>query len=65
MADARAKAEQMAKLSGVKLGAPIFISESLGLPVSVPVRINVPGQTPISPGEVAVTSTVQVVYTIR
>ena len=68
--DARNKAEQMANLTGVKLGRPTYISEGAiyiptitrGLyetdaPVPAPV-------TPISPGEMKITLNVQVAYAI-
>ncbi len=71
MADAKAKAEQMAGLGGVKLGKPTYITESTYYPYPTPIPY--PGlkegdaqipTTPISPGELKVTVNVQVVYTI-
>jgi uncharacterized protein YggE len=71
MADAEAKAKQMAELSGVKLGKPTYISENsyvpgpifrsdfekiAGAPAAAP--------TPISAGELDITVNVQVVYSI-
>jgi uncharacterized protein YggE len=70
MADAQAKAKQLADAAGVKLGAPTYISESGGI---VPIR-NVPlpsgaapapAPPPISPGESTITVDVQVVYAIK
>jgi uncharacterized protein YggE len=69
MADARAKAEQLAELAGLDLGKPIFISESSFIPSPVyPGRVYAEAamapamETPISPGELEVSLTVQVVY---
>ncbi|MFH1651212.1 MAG: SIMPL domain-containing protein [Chloroflexota bacterium] len=72
MADARAKAEQLAKQGGVRLGRPTYINESGGnLPVPIQ-KLAVPAPmpagaptTPISPGELDITLTVQVVYSIE
>ena len=71
MADAKAKAEHLAKLGGVSLGKPTFISESVQVPptitrVAVPeaVPVPAPAPTPISPGEMEISLTVQVVYAI-
>ena len=70
MADAKAKAEQLANLGGVRLGKPTYISESISYPVYPPVRVAegpvlapVP-TTPISPGEMKVSLDIQVVYAI-
>ncbi|MFQ6121791.1 MAG: SIMPL domain-containing protein [Dehalococcoidales bacterium] len=75
MADAEAKAKQLAELSGVKLGRPTYINESGGLipPPPIPYRAEVemapvPAPAPpppISPGETEVRLTVQVVYSIQ
>jgi uncharacterized protein YggE len=68
MADAKAKAEQMAELSGVTLGKPTYISESTYFAVPAPIELG--GKevssvvTPISPGETDITITVQVAYAI-
>jgi len=68
MADARAKAEQLATLGGVTLGNPTYISE--GTPYSPDYRFNgfydegASGTTPISPGETEVSLSVQVIYAI-
>ena len=68
MADAVAKAGELAELAGVDLGKPIAISESSGggLP---PVFFDAAGaaelaQTPISPGQQEISVTVQVTYAI-
>ncbi len=70
MADAKAKAEQLAELAGVTLGKPLYISESTYMPPPIyPVRMAmeapVPAPSPISPGETEISLTVQVAYTIR
>ncbi|MBI4266997.1 MAG: SIMPL domain-containing protein [Chloroflexi bacterium] len=71
MADAKAKADQMAGLAGVRLGKPKYITESSYLP---PIPVPMPimraeaaapaAPTPISPGETRVTVNVQIVYPI-
>ena len=71
VADATAKAEQLADLAGIQLGNPFYISEGGGfVPIyrdyglmaaeggSVPT-------TPISPGETEITLTVQMAFTIQ
>jgi len=70
MKDARAKAEQLAELGGVKLGKPTYISEGVSSPVyqrdvfekmaGAPAQM----ETPISPGEMEISLNVQVVYDI-
>lgn len=70
MADAKAKAEQMAKAGGVTLGRPTYISESSYLPGPVPIRGGLDmaagaAETPISPGETDITVTVSVAYAIQ
>jgi uncharacterized protein YggE len=70
MADARAKAEQLAGLAGTGLGKPTYISEGniytpvvyrdagmMAVPEAAPT-------TPVSPGEIELTLTVQVAYAI-
>jgi uncharacterized protein YggE len=68
MADAKAKAEQMATLGGVTLGKPTYISESSYYPSSTPIKLADQGtpsvETPISTGEMDITISVQVVYAI-
>jgi uncharacterized protein YggE len=71
MADAEAKAKQLAELGRVSLGRPTYISESgisvpavrefyAGAPVPAPAAI----PTPISPGETEISLSVQVAYSI-
>lgn len=71
VADATAKAQQLAQLSGVQLGAPFYISESGGY---YPVYWDYPGvrygeadvtTTPISPGETEITLSVQMAFAIQ
>jgi uncharacterized protein YggE len=69
MADAEAKAEQLANLSGVKLGKPTYVTESISYPVyPTPVRAEAmpapAAVTPISPGETKISIDVQVAYAI-
>jgi len=67
MADAQEKAEELADLAHVILGAPVYISEGLGYtPRSSDVRLEVAPApaTQISPGEMEISLTVQVVYGI-
>jgi uncharacterized protein YggE len=67
MADALAKAEQLAESSGVELGKPTYISEGTVYPViyrEAAMEASPPAPTPISPGEIELTLTVQVVYAI-
>jgi uncharacterized protein YggE len=71
MADAEAKAEQLAKLGGVSLGKPTYISESVQTPAVIyrdvvmeaAIAAPVP-TTPISPGELEISLTIQVAYAI-
>jgi uncharacterized protein YggE len=71
VADARAKAEQLADLAGVNLGQPTYISEGTIYPpvvyrdVGMEAMAPVPAPTtPISPGEIELTLNVQVAYAI-
>ena len=72
MADAESKAKQLANLSGVKLGKPIYINESGGFislrqeffPVPDPSPAFGAAPTPILPGEQEIRLNVQVVYEI-
>ena len=71
MANAQAKAEQLADLAGVELGNPTYISEgTLYYPVDYrDAGMMVPEAeegfiTPISPGELELSLTVQVIYDI-
>jgi uncharacterized protein YggE len=71
MADAKAKAQQLADLAGVKLGQPTYISEgNINPPIiyreagmAIPAPTPAP-TTPISPGEIELTLDVQVAYAI-
>ena len=69
MADAEAKAEQLAGLAGGRLGKATYISESSQIPPPI-YRQDVyeqamPGaETPISPGEMEISLTVQVAYAL-
>ena len=70
MADARDTAKQLADLSGVKLGKPIYISEAgVSTPRTVPVyakdAVGESSSTSISAGELEITLTVQVAYAIQ
>jgi uncharacterized protein YggE len=73
MVYAKAKAEQMADLAGVKLGQPTYVSESTQNYITrnvyydtaggaIPAPVEVP--TSISAGEMELTATVQVAYAI-
>ncbi|HLE02096.1 MAG TPA: SIMPL domain-containing protein, partial [Dehalococcoidia bacterium] len=71
MAEAKAKAEQLARLAGVTLGRPTAISEGV---VARPIRFEERGlapavggdiETPIAPGEMEVAVNVQVLYAIQ
>ena len=68
MADAKAKARQLANLAGVTLGKPTYISEGTQTPPIYQRAMSdeaVPAAaTPISPGEIEITLTVQVAYAI-
>jgi len=71
VADARAKAEQLANLAGVNLGKPTYISEGTIYPpvvyrdAGMEAMAPVPAPTtPISPGEIELSLTVQVAYAI-
>lgn len=69
VADARAKAQQLADLAGVQLGRPFYISESGGfVPIYREYAMADGGAvptTPISPGETEVTLTVQMAFAIQ
>jgi len=69
MTDARAKAEQLANLAGIGLGKPTYISEGTIYPPVVyrdaGMEMMAPeATTPISPGEIELTLTLQVAYAI-
>jgi len=72
MADAEAKAKQLADYGDVKLGQPTYINESGGIiPIireyaaRAPVPAPAASAPPISPGETEIQLSVQVVYSIR
>jgi hypothetical protein len=70
MADAKAKAEQLAELGGITLGKPTYISESMVTPSPIyPVRAEAAApamaETPISAGETEISLIVQVIYAIQ
>ena len=72
MADAEAKAKQLADLGGVKIGEPTYVTESGGFipapreyyQAGAPMPAPAAPTTPISPGETEIRLTVQVVYSI-
>jgi uncharacterized protein len=67
--DAKAKADQLASLAGITLGQPFYLIENppaTPIPISAPVASAATGTTtPISPGQINVTITVQVAYGIQ
>ncbi|MBI3040162.1 MAG: SIMPL domain-containing protein [Chloroflexi bacterium] len=72
MAEAKAKAKQLAELSGVSLGKPTYISENIQLPSPIyqtgavfAAEKAAAVETPISPGEMEVSLSLQVVYAIQ
>ena len=69
IADAQTKASQLADLAGVKIGKPTYISESAQLPPpiyaeGIRMAAAAPMDTPISPGEMEISLTIQLVYAI-
>jgi len=70
VADAKAKAQQLADLADVKLGKPTYVSEGSYVPVVYSARdyameeAQAAGAPPISAGETTITATVQIVYDI-
>jgi uncharacterized protein YggE len=71
MANAKAKAEQLARDAGVSLGRPTTIEES-DIGGVTPVRLNAAPQgalaapsTPIQPGQLQVSTTVRVIWSIQ
>jgi uncharacterized protein YggE len=70
MQDARDKAEQLARLAGISLGQATYISESsFGVPTPYPMSgamrsFDEAAVTSISPGELDITLSVQVIYSI-
>ena len=70
MTEAKAKARQLAELAGVTLGKPTYISESMQIPyprtmMAEAVALKAAAPTPISPGEMEISLTLQVVYAIK
>jgi uncharacterized protein YggE len=70
MADAKAKATQLADLAGVTLGKATYITEnSYTPPIAAPapraMSVAAAAQTPINPGETEITSSVQVTFAIK
>ena len=72
MAEAKAKAKQLAELAGVRLGKPTYILEGAHvLPIyprmeyEMAAPAPVPAETPISPGETEISLSLQVVYAIE
>jgi len=70
MAEARNKAEQLAEMAGVTLGKPTYISEGIQVPpitrgvVYEEVPVAPAPETPISPGEMEISLSLQVAYAI-
>ena len=73
MAEAKAKAEQIASLAAMRLGEPTYISESAVSPVyegmvyglSAPMPAPAPAPAPsISPGEIEISVNMQIAYSI-
>ena len=69
--DAQAKAKQLAEVAGVTLGKPTYISESSYMPGPIyrqDMMVKAEGapavETPISPGEMEITTNVQLAYAI-
>jgi len=70
MAEAKAKAKQLAELAGVTLGKATYISEGISYPIAprefaIMEEAVAAAETPISPGEMEISLTVQVVYAIK
>ena len=70
VADARARAEDLAELAGVKLGEPVSINESTSVPptpflAGAAMERTQEAPTPIEPGELEISVTVDVVFDIE
>ena len=70
VADAKAKATQLAQLAGVTLGDATYITESsFSPPIASPVFLEAKAlgapTTPISPGEAEINTTVQITFAIK
>jgi uncharacterized protein YggE len=66
--DARARAEALAELNGVKVGPVMSISETIGstaIPMAVAMERAASGGGPVSPGELEISYQLQVVYFIE
>jgi uncharacterized protein YggE len=65
--DAKSRAENLAKLEGVTLGSLVSVSENSSSPVTLPAgAFGIGGGgTPIQPGQLDVTVSLQVTYTIK
>jgi hypothetical protein len=71
VADAAAKAKQLAELAGIKLGKPVYVTENTAYPYPVyrqdyfaEAAMSAAPPTPISPGEMEISLNVQVAYAI-
>jgi len=71
MNNAKAKAQQLAKLAGVTLGKPVYVSESVSNPPPVPVArtmgagADMQASTPVMTGEMEITVNVTVQYALQ
>lgn len=69
MANAKHRAEQLAQLAGVTLGAPTYIQETTAggppAPLMAEAQFSRAATTPIQPGELTITLTVNVTYAIN
>lgn len=68
VADAKARAENLARLAGTRLGPVISITEGYGGPSPIPMRMGMMraevASVPVEAGELTVTSQVQIVYAL-
>jgi uncharacterized protein YggE len=69
--DAKRRAEELARLSGVKLGRPLHVSEGMGGDMPPPMPYGMPqamraeaGAVPVERGELKIVQTVRIVYAI-
>lgn len=68
MNDARTRASELARLGGKALAGPVYIQEGASVqppPLARSAQVSAPADTPLSPGEMEVRQTVQVVWGIR
>jgi uncharacterized protein len=72
VADAAAKAQTLAQAAGVKLGKPVYITESSYIPTPIYRDVmtkaegaSAPAVTPVSPGEMDITIDVQIAYNME